>query len=143
MRGMRLHNWIAIVVMNELRRLGLEVRSEASVHDVFGGLVGFVDVLAIVPSGFLVVEVEASTKQLRRDIEKAEAINAMALWIIVPNPKTGRSFRRSLSKQSSGEGLPVSIFTMPQVQRHIRDEFQRICLEANPRLGPRTVNAEL
>ena len=126
MRGGMLHNALVVRLLDLMDTCGLEVRSEVPVYDRRGVLVGFGDIVARGASELLLVELENSTKQLACDISKALAMAASSLWIVVPNPKVGRSFKSRLGKLPDKSGFQIRVLTYPQAMAQILGKYSGI-----------------
>lgn len=95
MKGKIVHNLVMVaVVAAAFRRASWATATEVAVR--WGGKVGFVDLVAESDGYCIAVEAECSARRIQRDLEKAAAIMANELWIVVPNPRVRAAVNRFL-----------------------------------------------
>ncbi len=114
MRGNHLHTEVLIDPLDEAFRLfGGTTRRESYVNG--GGVVGAVDLLVEQPQARIAIEAELSVKRVGRDLEKAVAVGADELWIVVPTVRLVRSVRRKLATLPAAP-IWLDVFVLTQGQ---------------------------
>ena len=118
MRGGFLHNQVLIPpIENHFERLGAHVAREYPTGE--GRQVGFVDLFVEHGAWRISCEAELTAHRIENDLEKAAALHASLLLIVVPEPRVARAVRRRVvACDSEQKRLPIWILPLgPMLQR--------------------------
>jgi len=123
MRGGYLHNTILLQPLErEFRSLGASTRLEMPTGS--GKITGYIDLLVNLDSKIIAVEAELSSKRISRDLQKAHAVNADELWVVVPNNRVAQAVRqRFRNTKNTSQSPPVFILTQGQALQRLRNYF--------------------
>jgi hypothetical protein len=96
----------------KLRQHGWLAKREARVRGI---RLGFIDLLADKGPRRIVIEAELTPRRVTRDVEKADAVRASELWIVVPTGHVRRAVERLLRHTGRPQtDLRVHVLTVPQ-----------------------------
>ena len=123
------HRMLVNAIFEQGNRLGLSAMREFTVRTRNGH--GFIDVAIWSESIFLAVEVERTNRRIIADFEKAIAVRAKELLIVVPNPKTRRLVEHRVNQlflRTEFVGLNVFVGCLPRAVERIQHFFpQKSC----------------
>ena len=121
MRGSHLHNEVLIgPLARAFESFGATTHRESYVNA--GGVVGAVDLLMEQPQIRIAIEAELSTRRVGRDVQKAVAVRADELWIVVPTVRLVRNVRRKLATlPTTPSWLDVFVLTQGQALQRVTE----------------------
>ena len=121
MRGGFLHNVVLITALVlEWTKRGARTWREAAVH--LGHTTGYIDLLVEIAGFRVAIEAELTPRRVANDIEKAIAVRAQELWVVVPDAQVARAIRRKLHLVPIAEGTPkIFVLTLGQAKQRVRN----------------------
>lgn len=121
MRGGFLHSEVIVCALaRAFEEEEWDVATEVPVR--IGDGVGYVDLLAERDGVCVAVEVECSARRVGRDLDKAQAVAASELWIVVPGRNTAASVRRALHRMGvRAEGAGIFVLTQGAALQRVRN----------------------
>jgi len=125
MRGGPIHNHVLLdPVVQEFKAVGAFTYREKTVR--IGKQIGYVDLYAELNSHYICIEAELSAKRIANDLNKAMALNATALWIVVPNVQVKRAVKRQLNRLHLRSSAGIFVLTLGQAIDRVRNCFPLI-----------------
>ncbi|MBK8099844.1 MAG: hypothetical protein IPK26_22290 [Planctomycetes bacterium] len=123
MRGGFLHNSVLLdPIETHFAQVGAEVCREFMVRS--RELLGFVDLFVVLRENRIACEAELSPDRVDRDVQKAIALAATQLLIVVPHPRLLRPIRRRLRLAAQAPpGPAILVLTLGAALHHVRSSF--------------------
>ncbi len=119
MRGGFIHNRVLIAPIEAfLVQCGAYVRREYPTGP--GRTAGFVDLFASYGAHRIVCEAELTADRVARDVDKAVALNATLLLIVVPRSRVARAVRKHLSRLAQMD-FDIWVSTVPVALQRLSD----------------------
>lgn len=125
MRGGYLHNDILTERLDAAwRSVGASTAREIAITDDEGRVCGYTDLLVRHGPTVIVVEVELSGRRVVRDLQKAVALHATELWIVVPNARVRGAVTRKLRRiPEKPEDPTICVLSLGQALQRVRNCF--------------------
>lgn len=126
MRGGFLHNDVIVAqIAKRFEAAGGRTAREVPVR--CGETTRFVDLVVQTPYRVISVEVELAARRVLLDIEKADALGADELWVVVPESALARSVGRQLvAAGARGWRCTIVVLTLGQALKRVGDCFPLI-----------------
>ena len=135
MKGGYIHEHLLLDGLERaFKKRGAKVRRQVSTRP--GRKTGYADLLIDLESGRLVIEAEMSSKRIDNDLKKARDLEAIWLWIVVPNQKVAHSVRKQLEELGVRAIEPwICVLTLGQALERVTNCFS---LFSRPKLKGKT-----
>ena len=115
------HRFLVDEMYNECEMLGASASPEYAVHTEDS--VGFIDVAAWDEAMFLAIEIERSSRRIEADIDKAIAVQADELIIVVPNPYVKRYVKKRIQQRMPHKSMEIFVGCLPEALKRLRHFF--------------------
>ena len=116
------HNLLVDSLIGACRELGIESIPEQPAQTEDG--IGFIDLVVRNHSTTVAMEVERSNRRILGDLEKAAALPADLLIIVVPNPQVKRLVKKRLRQINKCKKVPTFVACLPEAITRLRDIFR-------------------
>jgi len=123
MKGKHIHENMLNKLNTVLTAIGTQPEQQVQVQ--VGERRCYADLVAELGGRRLVIEAEMSSQRIDGDLQKALALQATWLWIVVPNNRVKRSVRAKLRRLNVPEQPPhLAIYTISQAVQRLTSDFR-------------------
>ena len=129
MKGKHIHEGMLDELEKALRER--RAKTERQVPIRLGKKLWYADLVAELDGRRLLIEVEMSSRRIAGDLQKAGALQATWLWIVVPNDRVKRSAQFSRYPKRLSDLHPISGVVVAQRKREIGSHGP--CCSSRPR----------